>query len=249
MIRFSLFFSAFLFLLTGNRAAAQKDFVWVEAENAVEKKVNRNGWYEGLKRGDFSGENLVAHWGNTPGIAKFRVNLPKTDTYTFWLRANPVKSSLNVRFDSGQWFNVNFQRALREETINVAEDNAPDLRFIGWVRAGVQKFDVGEHEIEVRFNSNNNNHGILDCFCLTTDNNWKPRRLLKPGEAAPHWPAPEITEANLDEWMTFLRPSDEELGWRKVRWHHDLSEAAAEAKRLQRPILLWAMNGHPCGET
>ena len=101
----------------------------------------------------------------------------------------------------------------------------------------------------MRFNSGNNNHGMLDCLCLTTDTKWKPSRILKPGESKPHFPAPKISDATLDQWLAFLRPSAEELGWRKVRWHHSLSEAAAEAEKLQRPILLWAMNGHPCGET
>ena len=51
------------------------------------------------------------------------------------------------------------------------------------------------------------------------------------------------------DWLGFIRPSEEELKWRKVRWHKSLSEAAAKAGKLQRPILLWTMNGHPCGET
>jgi len=47
----------------------------------------------------------------------------------------------------------------------------------------------------------------------------------------------------------FIRPSGTELGWRAVRWHRSLSEAAEEARKLKRPSLLWVMNGHPCGET
>jgi len=120
---------------------------------------------------------------------------------------------------------------------------------VSWVRAGVQKMKAGEQSVKVRFTSGNHHHGMLDCFCLTTDAAWKPSRTLKPGEARPHWEVPEITKANLDEWIKFVRPSGEELGWRQVRWHSSLSEAAEEAKKLQRPILLWAMNGHPCGET
>ncbi|MEM7015032.1 MAG: hypothetical protein AAF585_26535 [Verrucomicrobiota bacterium] len=131
----------------------------------------------------------------------------------------------------------------------MATDGKPDLRFVAWVRAGVKKLSAGKHKMEIRFNSGNNNHGALDCFCFTTDDDWKPTKTLKPGEDAPHWPVPELTQENLDEWLDFLRPSDSELGWRKVRWHHSLSEAAEEARQLQRPILLWAMNGHPCGET
>ncbi len=43
--------------------------------------------------------------------------------------------------------------------------------------------------------------------------------------------------------------AEEDLAWRGVRWHRHLDEAAEEARQLGRPILLWAMNGHPCGET
>ena len=66
---------------------------------------------------------------------------------------------------------------------------------------------------------------------------------------APVWAAPVITESNFDQWMQFIEPTARELEWQKVRWHYSLSEAAKEAKALNRPILLWSMNGHPCGET
>ena len=68
-------------------------------------------------------------------------------------------------------------------------------------------------------------------------------------EAAARWPAPTLADDNYRQWLAFLRPTGEELSWRQVRWHHSLSGAAAEARQLQRPVLLWTMNGHPCGET
>ena len=68
-------------------------------------------------------------------------------------------------------------------------------------------------------------------------------------EPAPRWPAPTLSDANYSEWLAFIRPTADELKWRSVRWHKSLSEAAAEATQLKRPILLWTMNGHPCGET
>ncbi|MFT5124515.1 MAG: hypothetical protein ACI9TH_004957 [Kiritimatiellia bacterium] len=63
------------------------------------------------------------------------------------------------------------------------------------------------------------------------------------------WPAPEITEANFKQWMTFIKPSAADLKWTRIRWHKELSVAKQEAERLQRPILLFTMNGNPCGET
>jgi hypothetical protein len=73
--------------------------------------------------------------------------------------------------------------------------------------------------------------------------------LVNGQEAPVRWPAPGLSDQSYGEWLTFIRPRKGELGWREVRWHKSLSGAAKEARELQRPILLWAMNGHPCGET
>lgn len=63
------------------------------------------------------------------------------------------------------------------------------------------------------------------------------------------FPAPQIDASNLERWMKFVEPTSEELSWMNVRWHQSLAPAVAEAKQLNRPVLLWTMNGHPCGET
>ncbi len=63
------------------------------------------------------------------------------------------------------------------------------------------------------------------------------------------WPHPQLSDASFMRWSEFIRPTEKELAWRKVRWHTELAVAAKEARELQRPILLWTMNGHPCGET
>ena len=68
-------------------------------------------------------------------------------------------------------------------------------------------------------------------------------------EEPTRWPAPELNEQSYARWLKFIRPSEDELKWRQVRWHKHLSDAAEEARRLERPILLYTMNGHPCGET
>lgn len=237
-----------LLIFAASLSFGQHQSVWVEGEAANQKSVSPHGWYESVKKDELSGGDWIANWGKTPGTASYKIQIPKAGGYTLWLRANPVQSSLKFRFDEGEWVQVDF-KANKHETINIASDNKPDLRITSWVSAGIHEFAAGEHQIGVRFDSANNNHGSLDCFCLTTDKDWRPRRFLKPRQAAPAWSAPELTDDNLEKWLTFLQPSDDELGWRKMRWHHSLSEAAAEAKLLGRPVLLWAMNGHPCGET
>ena len=44
-----------------------------------------------------------------------------------------------------------------------------------------------------------------------------------------------------------MRPSEEQ--WEKVPWRPNLAVAIAEGREMDKPILLWMMNGHPCGMT
>lgn len=54
-----------------------------------------------------------------------------------------------------------------------------------------------------------------------------------------------------DEFAAELRailPSPAECGWNEVPWRTQLRTALVEAEAAQRPVLLWAMNGHPLGQ-
>jgi hypothetical protein len=46
-----------------------------------------------------------------------------------------------------------------------------------------------------------------------------------------------------------ILPTADELGWRAVPWQTELRSALATGNREHKPVLLWAMNGHPCGQT
>ena len=61
--------------------------------------------------------------------------------------------------------------------------------------------------------------------------------------------APALDDKTYKQWLDFVRPNADESKWKKVGWRTELWAAVQEAKALQRPILLWAMNGHPCGHT
>ncbi len=64
--------------------------------------------------------------------------------------------------------------------------------------------------------------------------------------------APSSTTPTLDnfrEWVSYIRPEGDEDAWREIPWRNNFIPAVEEAKALDRPILLWAMNGNPCGET
>lgn len=225
------------------------DPVWVEGEIGQTTNLRKNSWYSSVRQGDLSGEKWLATYGSeVPVMATFPINLTKDGNYALWVRANPIQATLHVAVDdSDTWLEVPISSD-RHDMVNIASDGKPDMRFLAWSKAGPLALSEGETKLRFRLSSKNANHGAIDCFCLTTDTEWKPSGIVKPTEST-NWTAPKLTNANLAKWGNFIRPSKEDLAWRGVRWHSHLDEAAAEANKLGRPILLWAMNGHPCGET
>lgn len=69
------------------------------------------------------------------------------------------------------------------------------------------------------------------------------------GAATPLAQTQEFRGRSLDEWRALLEPSASELSYAEIPWHPSLWSALQEARELDRPILLWAMNGHPLGCT
>ena len=59
----------------------------------------------------------------------------------------------------------------------------------------------------------------------------------------------ELTEKTLDSWYSYIVPKPNELTWRQIGWRPTLGEAWREACAKNKPILFWAMNGHPLGCT
>ena len=53
----------------------------------------------------------------------------------------------------------------------------------------------------------------------------------------------------LDRWFPVVLPTPAELEFREIPWRPTLWEAVVEGQRDDKPILLWAMNGHPLGCT
>jgi hypothetical protein len=61
--------------------------------------------------------------------------------------------------------------------------------------------------------------------------------------------APELSDKNYDETRRLVLPTKEEVAYREIPWKAALWDAVVEARDTERPILLWAMNGHPLGCT
>ncbi|MBT3292050.1 MAG: hypothetical protein HN380_32200, partial [Victivallales bacterium] len=169
----------------------QATSVWVEGEAANTKTTKPHPWwYDKVKTDVLSGGAWLSHFTDTgPGEATFQVRVPAKGNYVFWLRANPVKSMLNYRIDEGKWTAVDFQGDVRGQ-MNIAADNKPDLRFIAWVKVGNLALDPGVHVFGFRFAGGVDDHGAIDCFCLS-DDGFVPSGASKPGgSAAATQPAP-----------------------------------------------------------
>ena len=55
----------------------------------------------------------------------------------------------------------------------------------------------------------------------------------------------ELTDATFDAVKASILPSPAEERWREIPWRTSTWDAVVEAAATERPILLWAMNGHP----
>ena len=60
---------------------------------------------------------------------------------------------------------------------------------------------------------------------------------------------PTLSPAKLKKWIDFITPAKGELRWQKIPWRSQYWTAVVEAQAADKPILLWAMNGHPLGCT
>jgi hypothetical protein len=62
-------------------------------------------------------------------------------------------------------------------------------------------------------------------------------------------PSIDLNEGNFEQWKRYLEPKAAECAFEGIAWRPTFYEAVVEAQEKDRPILLWAMNGHPLGCT
>jgi hypothetical protein len=55
----------------------------------------------------------------------------------------------------------------------------------------------------------------------------------------------EPNQENFARWRDYIRPKATELAFEQCDWKAKFWDAVVEAQRTSKPILLWAMNGHP----
>jgi len=60
---------------------------------------------------------------------------------------------------------------------------------------------------------------------------------------------PALDAASFERWLGYLQPSATEQRWTDIPWRPQLWTALREAQAAEKPVLVWAMNGHPCACT
>lgn len=60
---------------------------------------------------------------------------------------------------------------------------------------------------------------------------------------------PVLDASTLDRWLATIQPSAEESAWRRIGWRSSFWDGLRDGQAAKKPILLWAMNGHPLGCT
>jgi hypothetical protein len=70
-------------------------------------------------------------------------------------------------------------------------------------------------------------------------------KVGKPDDKVVAKPPEELNDKTLARWRDRIRPKAEELSVNSVKWLPTFWEAVIAAQKKDRPILLWAMNGHP----
>ena len=165
-------------------AAAEDPVIWIEGESATESKVARHPWYhEAVKKEELSGGEFISHFSKEyPGTALYEFEIPAAGERELWVRANPVASRISYQLDGGTAQVIDMAKR-QTGNVNLAKDGKPDLRFVAWADAGTVKLTAGKHRIEFRFDSENENHGSLDCFVFAPQS-FVPSGILKPAEIA-----------------------------------------------------------------
>ena len=58
-----------------------------------------------------------------------------------------------------------------------------------------------------------------------------------------------LTSKSYEMWRNYITPTKNESLWKSIPWRSSFREGLIDADEDQKPLLLWAMNGHPLGCT
>jgi len=58
-----------------------------------------------------------------------------------------------------------------------------------------------------------------------------------------------LNEETYGMWREYIEPTEIDLAWTGIPWRSSFQEGLIESSIKQKPMLMWAMNGHPLGCT
>jgi hypothetical protein len=242
-----------LFVLLGCSPSLFGEWIWVEGEAPAVNRMNRHPWwYDQVKKDQFSSGDFISNFDkDKAGEADYTFRAQAPGEYEFWVRANPLMAKLSYTLNGGTPQNIDLNREKRGE-VNVAADGKPDLRFLAWSKVGKVALMAGENRIRFRMDSENNHHGYLDCFVLTTEP-FQPRGLLKPNQLAE-----ESRQAAKEQqdWLAFdpapdpFKPSAIDLRFLNEKLAGDdgfiqVRDGNFIHEKSGKPLRFWAVNGPP----
>jgi hypothetical protein len=169
-------------LLAAPAVSAQT--IWQEGEKPVRSTMNRHPWwYDQVKKNQLSGDDWISNFSDEKiGEAEYAITIPKRASYAFWIRANPIQSSVDYAIDRGPWTPIDMQGDVLD-SVNLAADGKPDLRFVAWKKVSELELNPGEHLVRFRFASTLHHHGALDAFVFTTEP-FLPSGSQHPGQTS-----------------------------------------------------------------
>jgi hypothetical protein len=228
-------------------------WIWVEGEKPVKSTAVKHPWYSSVKKDQLSGGDFLSHWDAAkPAEAEYAVNAPAAGQYEFWIRANPTAAKLSYKVNGGAWTPIDLGKDQQDVT-NIAADGKIDLRFIAWIKVGQVTLKAGANTVAFRMDSQNSNHGALDCFVLSSEP-FRPMGLAKPDQVADL--AKKAAEENKG-WFAF-EPKDDAFDAGALLDLRDLNEKEAGEggviavkdgefvhSRTGQPVRFWAVNGPP----
>ena len=73
--------------------------------------------------------------------------------------------------------------------------------------------------------------------------------VSEPAEEAARIELPTLSAEDLPRWAEHVRPSAAESLYGEIDWIAEFGEGLVRASAEEKPLLFWAMNGHPLGCT
>src|SRR5262245_43784378 len=87
--------------------------------------------------------------------------------------------------------------------------------------------------------------GVLAAMAAMSAGQDTPRPVVE-GVSLPANPL-DLTDKTYVALRDYILPKREELRWQQIPWRPTWADALAAAKKDNKPIYVWAMNGHPRG--